>query len=72
MENGSVYRIEEESEGLDDVNRAVRTVFSQGSLDRERNFVIPRSISEQVRRFVVIILLSNPNFLQKRPSALIR
>ncbi|EYB92010.1 hypothetical protein Y032_0199g1666 [Ancylostoma ceylanicum] len=42
-----LHRIEEESEGMDDGNRAVRTVFSQDSLDRERNFVIPRSISEQ-------------------------
>ncbi|VDN21568.1 unnamed protein product [Cylicostephanus goldi] len=41
----ALSRIEEESEGYEE--RAMRTVFSQGSLDREQNFVIPRSISEQ-------------------------
>ncbi|CAJ0608113.1 unnamed protein product [Cylicocyclus nassatus] len=40
-----LHRIEEESEGFEE--RAMRTVFSQGSLDREQNFMIPRSISEQ-------------------------
>ncbi|PIO60869.1 hypothetical protein TELCIR_17625, partial [Teladorsagia circumcincta] len=43
-----LHRIEEESEALDDVHRGIsRAVYSHGNLDLERNFVIPRSISEQ-------------------------
>ncbi|KHJ96294.1 hypothetical protein OESDEN_03749 [Oesophagostomum dentatum] len=40
-----LHRIEEESEGIEE--RAIRPVYSQSSLDREQNFIIPRSISEQ-------------------------
>ncbi|KAK5978249.1 hypothetical protein GCK32_008722 [Trichostrongylus colubriformis] len=43
-----LHRIEEESEAIDDAHRGIaRAVYSHGDLDQERNFVIPRSISEQ-------------------------
>ncbi|VDM68192.1 unnamed protein product [Strongylus vulgaris] len=52
-----LHRIEEESEIIEE--RGMRTVFSQGSLDREQNYMIPRSISEQVTTFIFAKLLSS-------------
>ncbi|VDO52725.1 unnamed protein product [Haemonchus placei] len=44
-----LHSIEEESDAIDDACRGtVQGVYMQSNLDQERNFVIPRSISEQV------------------------